>query len=126
MSEVELLFLCCAVGNLFAVPTTVFQLTLFLAAEWYFSSLQVLNSIQANDYRWKRSGCEGGHFLVVSRLRLRSYSSRPAANKGSRCDSVAKPKRCHAMHSTRSQCTQCCYSKGKGGFLNFSPQLLVT
>jgi len=52
-----------------------------------------LKSIQANDYGWKRSGCEGGHFHIVSRSRLRSYSSRPAANKGFRCDSVTKPKR---------------------------------
>jgi hypothetical protein len=93
VSEVEPLFLCCAVRSLFAIPTTLSQLTQFSAAECYFSSVQALESIQANDYRWKRSGYEGGHFHVVSRSRLRSYSSRQAANKVFRCDSVAKPKR---------------------------------
>jgi len=126
VSKVEPLFLCCDVRALCAVSTTVSQLIPFSTAEWYFSSLQVFKSIQSNDYRWKRSGCEGGHFHVVSRSRLLSYSSRPTPNKGLRCDSVAKPKRCHALQSTRSQCIQCCYSKGKGGLLNFSPRLLVT
>ena len=93
VSGVEPLFLCCAVRSLFAVPTTLSQLTPLSAAEWYLSSLQALESIQANDYGWKRSGCEGCDFHVVSRSRQRSYSSRQAAKKEFRCGFVAKPKR---------------------------------
>jgi hypothetical protein len=71
VSEVEPQVLCCAVRTLFAVPTTLSQLTPFSAAEWYVSSLQALKSIQANDY--------GGRGPVVKVATSMSYRDQDCA-----------------------------------------------
>ena len=70
MSEVEPPFLCCAVRILFPVTSMLSKLIPFAVAERCFSSLQALESIQANDCGWKRSGCEGCHLQCSIEIKM--------------------------------------------------------